>query len=156
MESIQMYRLNITGFILYRKHFITKYHLITTIHLLSITFNIERKHLFNRPENFPMGMGFILYLDICFSLNDPSKSSGSDHSPRQSWSALRACVVTCDWLWTRRLGYCHPDHQSQGIPWCTAQAQCSSSRRHKQGALHQQVLHNAVRCMATGTGFGSV
>ena len=38
---------------------ITKYHLISTFHPLTITINIERKHLFIRPENFCLGFVFL-------------------------------------------------------------------------------------------------
>ena len=66
MVPLQMYRLNITGFIIYKG--ILSQNIISSPPFIRFPslFNIERQHLFNRPENFPMGTGFYIF---CFSLS---------------------------------------------------------------------------------------
>ena len=163
MVPLQMYRLNITGFIIYKG--ILSQNIISSPPFIRFPslFNIERKHLFNRPENFPMGTGFYIF---CFSLSlkgsiqifliisfPPALLVSTEGLCCDLWLALD----TETWLLPSR-----SSESGQGIPWCTAQAQaqCSSShitppQTRSSPTTGAAPVHSAVRCMATGTGFGS-
>ena len=88
MVPLQMYRLNITGFIIYKG--ILSQNIISSPPFIRFPslFDIERKHLFNRPENFPMGTSFIF-----FFLSQRIHTNLLDHiipprTPGQHWAPV--------------------------------------------------------------------
>ena len=110
-----MYRLNvITEFDIYKSFLSLKY--ISSHLCLSSAFNhFENWANIWLTDQKIVFIGFDI-LDICFFLTESTDSSWSDHPPALLVSP--DCVLwLCDWLWTRRLGYCHHDHdQSPGFP----------------------------------------
>ena len=115
--TYQMYRLNVLSLnLIFTKAFyhLNTYHIISSLPFIRFQSLWKlSKHLINRPENCVIGFDI---LDICFFLTESTDSSWSDHPPALLVSP--DCVLwLCDWLWTRRLGYCHHDHdQSPGFP----------------------------------------